>query len=161
VAGVSPRCGSCHSRFDDGGKDAKTPETACAWWLLPRHPSWQPSGKYFCHGAGPRRTRGDRCGGARTIQCSPTKRFRPRSPLSLEQLAQDVCRSRCVSIEQLRSASRGLLLTAARVEIAHRALEGRVASLSQVADFLGRNRSSLSELLSRHKLLSEHANAGT
>lgn len=47
-----------------------------------------------------------------------TKLFRPRLPLSLEQLAQSVCHSHGVPIDLLRSASRSSLLTATRVEIA-------------------------------------------
>lgn len=78
--------------------------------------------------------------------------YKPRSSLTLAELAQTVSAQHALSLESVRSASRQRHLTAARIDIALRALDGRIASLKQVAEFLGRDPASLSELLTRHRL---------
>jgi putative transposase len=89
-------------------------------------------------------------GSDRFLASLPFQPMLPRSPLSLEELASEVCRRNGLAVENVRSSRRDTMLTDTRLEIARRAINGRIASLSQVARFLGRNRSSLSELLSRH-----------
>jgi hypothetical protein len=86
----------------------------------------------------------------------------PRSSLTLEELVLQVCQARSIRVDQLKSSARGKQLTHARLEIARRAIAGRIASLSQITICLGRNRSSLSGLLERHRgEISEHTNTGT
>lgn len=80
-----------------------------------------------------------------------TAPFIPRSRLTLEELANQVCQQFSVSPNAVRSASRQRSLTAARVEIATRAVDERVACLAEVAAFLNREPGSLSELLCRHR----------
>jgi REP element-mobilizing transposase RayT len=78
--------------------------------------------------------------------------FRPRSRLTLEELAKLVCEQKSVSLDDLRSPIKARVLSSARAELATRALEGRLASLHEVARFLGRNPSSISRLLSRRRV---------
>jgi putative transposase len=101
-------------------------------------------------------------GSDRFIASLPMTMPAARSSLNLEELALEVCQARNVRIDQLKSSARGKQLTDARLEIARRAIAGRIASMSQIAIFLCRNRSSLSELLERHRdEPSEHTNTGT
>jgi hypothetical protein len=63
----------------------------------------------------------------------------------------DVCRELDVTLEALRSASRRRMLTAARGLIAARAVDGHIATLSEVARFLHRSTSALSRSADRHR----------
>jgi REP element-mobilizing transposase RayT len=89
-------------------------------------------------------------GGDQFLASLPAPLIKPRSALTLAQLAEEICRRQGVSVEQLRSRTRTESLTAARLQLAREAMEGRVASLSEIARYLGRSPSSLSELLIRH-----------
>jgi hypothetical protein len=80
-----------------------------------------------------------------------TAPFIARSRLTLEELADQVCQQFSLPPDAVRSASRQRSLTAARVEIAKRAVDERVACLAEVAAFLNREPGSLSELLRRHR----------
>jgi hypothetical protein len=72
---------------------------------------------------------------------------RPRSPLSLEAIAGQICDRAGVSLELVRSDSRQQHLTAVRREIAREAVTGRVANMREVANFLGRHASAVSQWL--------------
>ncbi len=74
----------------------------------------------------------------------------PRSSITLLQLAEQLCTEHRVALQEVRSATRHRYLTAARVAITRQALNGRVATLPAIGRFLGRNPSTLSELLTRH-----------
>jgi len=76
--------------------------------------------------------------------------FKPRSFMTLEQAAEEVCQRHDISVDQARSEERSTLLTAVRVAIARQAMDGRVASQNQIAKCFNRSASSLSELLKRH-----------
>jgi putative transposase len=89
-------------------------------------------------------------GGDGFLASLPRPLIKPRSRLTLAQLAEAICRQRNIPMEQLGSRARTEVLTAARVQLARQAIEGRVASLSEVARYLARSPSSLSELLTRH-----------
>ena len=87
----------------------------------------------------------------RFVETMRTSTYVPRSRHTLEEIACQICQQLQVSLEAVRSASRKRCFTAARVAIAVRALDGRIASLTDVAAFLGREPGSLSELLRRHR----------
>ncbi len=69
------------------------------------------------------------------------------SPRSMEAIAAEVARVRQVVLEELRSKQRRPDLVQARGEVARRALLEGVANLSQVARYLNRAPSTLSDLL--------------
>jgi putative transposase len=69
------------------------------------------------------------------------------SPRSMEAIAAEVARVRQVALEELRSKQRRPDLVQARGEVARRALLEGVANLSQVARYLNRSPSTLSDLL--------------
>ena len=56
-----------------------------------------------------------------------------------------------IAADSIRSTSRDRRLTAVRIALALEALDGRIASLKEIAEFLGRRPASLSELLTRHR----------
>jgi REP element-mobilizing transposase RayT len=85
----------------------------------------------------------------RFLASLPPPQVKPRSRLSLEQLALDVCMSLNVSLDAVRSPSRDRRLTPARVQIAGRATDERIASHHSVARFLGRSPSAIGQLLKR------------
>jgi putative transposase len=87
----------------------------------------------------------------RFLDALRTAAFVPRSVLSLEELARQVCEQFDISLDAVRSTSRQRSLSAARVTIAMRALDERVACQAEVAAFLRREPGSLSELLRRHR----------
>ncbi len=80
-----------------------------------------------------------------------TPTYIPRSQHTLDEIACQICQQLQISLEAVRSTSRKRCLTAARVAIAVCALDERVASMSEVAAFLGREPGSVSELLRRHR----------
>jgi putative transposase len=69
---------------------------------------------------------------------------------SLEQLAESSCQGHGIGLDVVRSSSRARCLTKVRVDIARRALEGGIASLSEVSRFLRRSPSALCQILSRN-----------
>ncbi len=81
----------------------------------------------------------------------PAPRYRPRTTLTLEQLAQAVCARYNVGIELVRSRSARRILTPIRLEIAREAMEQRVATMTDVAEFLNRDSSTLCKLFARHQ----------
>jgi len=82
----------------------------------------------------------------------PTVHFKPRSSLTLPALVHKVCAERSVTVEHIRSSSKLASLSKVRVEIARLAIEGRMASLSEVARSLNRTHAALSRLLQRHSI---------
>ena len=79
----------------------------------------------------------------------PPLRVKTKSRLTLEETAKLICEQWKVSIEDLRSRSKVPHLVDARAELAHHALEGRIASLREVGLYLNRDHSSLSRLVAR------------
>ena len=77
--------------------------------------------------------------------------YRPRSRQTLDELAGMLCEKHRIAVDSIRSTSRKRRFTVVRIELALEALDGRVASLQEIADFLGRRPGSLSELLTRHR----------
>lgn len=69
--------------------------------------------------------------------------WRPRSRSSLEQLVAEACRHFCVTVPQLRSASREPKVIAARAWVANEAIRGRVTTVASVAREFNRDESSL------------------
>jgi REP element-mobilizing transposase RayT len=85
----------------------------------------------------------------RFLASLPPPRVKLRSYLSLEEMASAVCTAMNVSLDEVRSASRCRYLTEARVTIARRATDERIASLRTVAAFLDRSQSAISQMLKR------------
>jgi hypothetical protein len=81
------------------------------------------------------------------IPCAP---HIPWSPITLEQLAEDVCSEYGVTVDLLRSSLKHRPISSLRAEFAHRALSQHIATLCQIARFLRRNPSSVTRLLERH-----------
>jgi REP element-mobilizing transposase RayT len=71
--------------------------------------------------------------------------------VTLEQICMDVCREFDVTLEALRSVSRKRSLATARGAIAARAVDGRIATLSDVARFLHRSVAALSRSAERNR----------
>lgn len=92
------------------------------------------------------------------INAIPIVPFKARSPLTLEQLAESLCRQHSISIELLRSPSRSRQLAPIRSMLARRAVDQRVSTLSEVARFLHREPSSVTKLLARHERKIARAN---
>lgn len=77
--------------------------------------------------------------------------FRPKSAMSLEQLAHIICARHGISVEELISPRRHSTLMLARRELTHRAIDERIASLKHVAEFLRREPSSVGRLLQQQR----------
>jgi hypothetical protein len=90
-------------------------------------------------------------GGDRFLAQLPAFNYTPRGTLTLEQLALKICRTHHVTVDLVRSTSRRRSLTPIRFAIALQAVEQRIASAREVATFLNRDPSSISELLARHR----------
>jgi putative transposase len=73
--------------------------------------------------------------------------FRPRSTITLEQLAAHVCACHQVSLADIISPRRHATLMRARRDFVRRAIDERVANLRQTAEFLRRDPSSVGRLL--------------
>lgn len=89
-------------------------------------------------------------GSDRFIENIPFVPFKPRSALTLDQLAEQICISRHTTCGELRSLSRARHLTPIRVQFIQQAIDLRIATLTEVAHFLHRDPSALTKLLSRH-----------
>ena len=89
-------------------------------------------------------------GGGRFLSNLPRFQVRRRGTETLLQLAQRICEEQGILLDRVRSPSRSRELTPLRVGIASQAVAGRIATLSQVAEFLGRDPSGLSALLQRY-----------
>lgn len=72
-----------------------------------------------------------------------------RNP-ALEQLAEEICRTRQVTLEALRSPCQNRTLSVARGLIAARALQLRSASLTEIARYLNRSVSAVARSAQRH-----------
>lgn len=79
----------------------------------------------------------------------PVTTFKPRSSLTLDQLADRVSKAHQISTEELRSMSRARSLTPIRLGFAAQAVELRIATLAAVARFLNRDPSALTKLIAR------------
>lgn len=77
--------------------------------------------------------------------------WRPRSARTLEQVAEEVCRELSVTLAELESRSARRVLARARALVAHRCLNGRIASLAQVARRFGRDESTVRESMRRYQ----------
>jgi hypothetical protein len=71
-------------------------------------------------------------GSDRFIESLPFVPFKPRSALTLEQLAEQICAHAQVTSTQFRSLSRARSLTPLRVQFAQQAIDLRIATLSDV-----------------------------
>jgi putative transposase len=87
----------------------------------------------------------------RFLAALPPPRIKPRSMLSLSELAMQIGTAHGLSLELLKSASKQRAFSRARSELARRALDERVASLSDVARFLGRSPTTISRLAARRE----------
>jgi putative transposase len=90
-------------------------------------------------------------GGDQFLDSLPTFKVKPRSRCTLIQLAERVCDEYGILVEVVQSPSRDRLSSVVRMEIARRAVEGRIASLQQVARFLERSPPAICQLLRRHR----------
>ncbi len=90
-------------------------------------------------------------GSDRFINSIPFVPLKPRSALTLEQLAQRICTLRGVSSELVRSRSAARSLTPIRIQILEQALDQRIATLTEVAKFLNRDPSTLCKLATGHR----------
>lgn len=75
---------------------------------------------------------------------------KPRSPLTLEQLAESFCAEHHIDTKLLRSPSRARHVASIRVAFSSQAIEQGIATVSDIARFLNRDPSSLAKLLARH-----------
>jgi len=90
-------------------------------------------------------------GGDRFLADLPQLKFVPRSTITLDQLAKQVCETYNISMQYLCSPSRRRSLTAIRLTFTEQAIANRIANVRQVADFLNRDPSSLNQLLARYR----------
>ncbi len=90
-------------------------------------------------------------GTERFIASLPKMQFQPRSSLTLDELLEQLCRELNLEAALVRSPTRRRELTPIRIRFARMALQGRIASLQEIARYLNRSASSLSELLNRHE----------
>lgn len=81
----------------------------------------------------------------------PSTPYKPRSTLTLDQLAETLCAEHHISAELLRSPSRARRLASVRATFSAQAIEQGIATLCEIARFLGRDSSSLGRLLARHQ----------
>lgn len=88
-------------------------------------------------------------GSDRFVAKLPVATFKPRSSLTLDQLADRVSNAHQISSAELRSLSRVRKLTPIRLEFAAQAVELRIATLAAVARFLNRDPSALTKLIAR------------
>jgi hypothetical protein len=84
------------------------------------------------------------------IQRIPFTPFKPRSAITLQQLAEQICHANGANVEPLRSPSRARQLAPIRAHLVTQAIEERIATLSEVARYLNRDPSALGRLVSRH-----------
>lgn len=85
-------------------------------------------------------------GGDRFINNIPFVPYKPRSPLTLKQLAEKLCEQYDVRVDVLRSRSSARSLTPIRLQLLQQAIDQRIASLTEVARFLDRDPSTLCKL---------------
>jgi REP element-mobilizing transposase RayT len=78
--------------------------------------------------------------------------YKPRSPLTLDQLVTEICMQHGISAEILCSRSSVRSLTPIRLQVLQQALDQRIATLTEVARFLNRDPSMLCKLTRKHQL---------
>ena len=83
----------------------------------------------------------------RFVASLPAMPYRPKSSLTLTQLASEVCRDHSIEINELRSPQRHHVLMKARREFVRRAIRERIANVRQTAEFLNRDPSTVSRML--------------
>lgn len=88
-------------------------------------------------------------GSDRFINSIPFVPYKPRSPLTLEQLSKRICAQHALSLQLVRSRSAARSLTPVRIEILEQAIDLRIATLTEVASYLNRNPSTLSKLAAK------------
>jgi len=88
-------------------------------------------------------------GGDAFLKSLAPPRIVPRSRLTLDELIEQVCLQHGLSIDVIRSKSKHRRATDARVEIAIRSRDERIATLTHVAARLGRSHAAMSQLLKR------------
>lgn len=81
----------------------------------------------------------------------PLTSYRPRSPLTIEQLAATICAKHGVGVELLRSSSSLRTLTPIRLELLQQAIDQRIGTLTEIARFLNRDPSTLCKLALKHQ----------
>lgn len=74
---------------------------------------------------------------------------RPRKRISLDELCSRICSEHGIPVELLRSRSSRRSLTPIRLELLEQALTARIANLTEVASYLGRDPSTLCKLRAR------------
>lgn len=79
----------------------------------------------------------------------PAPMVGPEHRMSLEQLIERICEEHELSADAVRSASRTRRLSAVRAEIARRALDGRIATRTDLARAFGRSLSAISQSLDK------------
>jgi REP-associated tyrosine transposase len=99
--------------------------------------------------------------GADTFIHSLNASERPRSSLTLAQLAESICSRHGIPLQVIRSHAALRMLTPIRVEIAHAAIEQQVATLTEVARYLRRDPSTLYQLMNRYLASPQLSNTGT
>jgi hypothetical protein len=87
----------------------------------------------------------------RFIARLPFTPYKPRSPINLEQLATQIGALHGVTVDLIcsRSSKRGP--TPVPLQLLREAIEHRIATLTEVARFLGRDPSTLSKLADRYR----------
>lgn len=85
------------------------------------------------------------------INSIPFVPYRPRSSLSLEELASGICAQHAIDLNLIRSRSSSRALTPVRLQILKQANDQRIASLTEVARFLNRDPSTLCKLARIHQ----------
>jgi predicted transcriptional regulator len=88
--------------------------------------------------------------GADAFIQSISARDERRGSLTLAQLAECICARSGVPVQVIRSRASLHRLTPIRVEIARAAIEQQVATLTEVARYLGRDPSTLYQLMNRY-----------
>lgn len=89
------------------------------------------------------------------IQHIPFTPYKPRSLVTLQQLAKQICVANGANVEALRSPSRARQLAPIRVQFIKQAIEQRIATLSEVARYLNRDPSALGRLVKRHSAMNK------
>jgi hypothetical protein len=82
-----------------------------------------------------------------------TPAYRPHRSINLSalrELGERICREHNVSLDRLCSLSRARKLTPVRLDFISQAIDLRIATLADLARFLRRDPSALSQLLERH-----------
>jgi chromosomal replication initiation ATPase DnaA len=77
--------------------------------------------------------------------------WRPKSRKTLDEVVMDVCAQFAVTEEQLQARSANRRFAQARACIANRCIDGRIASLAEVARRFRRDESTLRESAERYR----------